>query len=211
MTAAANSISLSPTPETASSPIAQQFHLQLQPQQKTKDDADTSDQPNQAVASVNDQRQEPMTDMKTTEPELSWNCSSCGQNFCMQLQQQSKTGSMKTIMLKWNCYICRRDFCTSTLLNNHIRNDHKNKRSRNKPSCQYKCPCCCFKSSDFNVDEFKQHLETVHHLLVYDPHEQLSGSSNPLDEPTDQRSSPSCVCTIYLKLNILKSKNAVNN
>ena len=205
-TAAASSVPLSPTPETASSPIAQQFHLQLL-QQKTKDDADTSDQANQSIASINNQRQEPKTDMKTTK--LSWNCSSCGQNFCMQ--QQSKTSSMKTIMLEWNCFICGRNFCTSTLLNNHIRNDHKNKRSCNKLSYQYKCPCCCFKSSDFNVDELKQHLETVHHLLVYDPHEQLSGSSNPLDEPTDQRSSPSCVCTIYLKLNILKSKNAVNN
>ena len=161
-------------------------------QQKTKDDAGTSDQANKSIASSNNQQ---LRVSKSTE--LSWNCSSCGQNFSMQ--QQSKTSSMKTIMLEWNCSICGRDFCTSTLLNNHIRNDHKNKRRSNKQSCQYKCPCCCFKSSDFNVDEFKQHLETVHHLLVYDPHEQLSGngSSNPLDEPTDQRSSPSCVCITY--------------
>ena len=180
-TAAASSVPLSPTPETASSPIAHQFHLQLQ--QKTRDDADTYDQANKSIASSNNHQ-----------------------------LRESKT-NMKTIMLEWNCFICGQDFCTSTLLNNHIRNDHKNKRRSNKQSCQYKCPCCCFKSSDFNVDELKQHLETVHLLLVYDPHEQLSGSSNPLNlnEPTDQHSSPSCVCTIYLKLNILKSKNAVNN
>ena len=127
------------------------------------------------------------------------------------IQEEQSELILRTIMLEWNCSSCNRDFGTYTLLNDHIRNEHKNNYNRNKPSYQYKCPCCRFKSSDLDVDEFKHHLELVHHLLVYDPPEETqqltaTDSSDPLDKPdSDQHFSPNCVSSSYLKFNILKT------